>query len=333
MAMENIEQDNRSQIAALIERYFPPELQREVLSYTDRFPVLQEIRCRINQPIFLRYTQEAEQQTRTIVAPEHMQYIVSRISQGSAYAWEEEFRRGYLTLPGGFRVGMVGKSVLEGGKIRTLTQISALNLRIAKAVPGVADSLMPLLYCGQSVVNCLLVSPPGGGKTTMLRDIVRQLSNGVDSLGQSGRIVAVVDERSELAGCIQGISQMDLGCRTDVLDGCPKSEGIRMLIRAMAPQVIAVDEIGTEADIQALEEAAESGVAIMATAHGASITSLYRHPILKPLMERQYFALIIVLKWQKGQVVLQVYRKAGDGNYAIDRDAVACAGGKCDGVL
>lgn len=154
----------------------------------------------------------------------------------------------------------------------------------------------------------------------MLRDIVRQLSNGVDYLGQSGRTVAVADERSEIAGCLQGIPQMDIGCRTDVLDGCPKSEAVQMLIRAMAPQIIAVDEIGTEADVQALEAAAESGVAVMATAHGNSIESVSRHPVLKTLIEGRYFALIIVLKWQTGQVVPQVYYRTGDGNYAIDRD-------------
>ena len=310
------------QVATLIQRYFPAELQEKLLCYADCFDEVQEIRCRLNQPLFLRYAQDKEQQIVDSISTEQMQYIVNRISQGSTYAWEEEFRRGYLTLPGGFRVGMVGKSVLDGGKIRTLTQISALNFRVAKAVPGIADSLMPLLYCVNGVANCLLVSPPGGGKTTMLRDLVRQLSDGVPWLEQHGRIVAVIDERSEIAGCIQGIPQMDVGCRTDVLDGCPKSEGIRMLLRAMSPQVIAVDEIGTMADVQALEEAAESGVSVLATAHGDSVESLNRHPVLHNLVEKQYFAFIVVLQWQTGCVVPKVYYQAGGGNYAPIRSVV-----------
>ena len=154
------------QIAALVGQYFPPELQVQILQYANSFDELQEIRCRVNQPLFLYYAQRQEQKAADMVTSGQGHYIVSRMSQGSAYAWEEEFRRGYLTLPGGFRVGMAGKSVLAGGQVHTLTHISALNFRIARSVPGVADLLMPLLYRGQSISNCLLVSPPGGGKTT-----------------------------------------------------------------------------------------------------------------------------------------------------------------------
>ena len=320
-------------VAMLVEQYFPPELQEKLLCAANRLDSVQEIRCRVNRPLFLRYAQGQELQAAEIVTPSHMQYMVSRISQGSAYAWEEEFRRGYLTLPGGFRVGLVGKTVLEHGQIRTLTHISGLNFRIARAVSGVADALMPFLYHGNAIANCLLISPPGGGKTTMLRDLVRQLSDGVVSLRQSGCTVAVVDERSEIAGCIQGIPQMDVGCRTDVLDGCPKSEGVRMLIRSMAPQVIAVDEIGTMADVQALKEAAESGVAVLATAHADTMACLYKHPVLHTLITEQYFAWIVFLHWQTGQVVHDVYGKVGGGGYEICRNPFVNGSGQCTRVL
>ena len=167
----------------------------------------------------------------------------------------------------------------------------------------------------------------------MLRDLVRQLSNGSAELMQPGRTVAVVDERSEIAGCIQGIPQMDIGCRTDVLDGCPKQEGIRMLLRSMAPQIIAVDEIGSAADVQALEAAAESGVAVIATAHSDSIESLYRHPILTKLVKEQYFALIAVLQWSAGHVIPTVYMQTGGGSNAIDGYDIAYSGGQCYGIL
>lgn len=321
------------QIQTLIAQYFPPELQSALLQYAHSFDNLQEIRCRINQPLCLRYSANQEQCTAETVSSAQMQYMVSRISQGSIYAWEQEFRQGYLTLPGGFRVGLAGKAVLEHGRISTLKQISALNFRIARAIPGAADSFMPMLYRGQNVLNCLIVSPPGGGKTTLLRDIVRQLSNGVPQQKQTGRTVAIVDERSELAGCIHGIPQMDVGCRTDVLDGCPKCEGVRMLIRAMAPQVIAVDEIGTEADVQALEEAAKSGVSVMATAHGASLQDLYKHPVLARLLEGAYFTIVAVLHWQNGQVVPAFYQQNGGAEY----EACGCGAldwsRQCNGLL
>ncbi len=308
-----------TQIATLLQQYFPPEMQTAVMCCADSFTDLQEIRCRIGQPLFLRYAQNREKQAFSFVSQDQMHYIVSRITQGSIYAWEEELRRGYLTLPGGFRVGLAGKGVLADGHIRTLKQISALNFRIARAMPGTADLLMPFLYKQQTVQNCLIVSAPGGGKTTILRDAVRQLSNGVPQLLQPGRVVGVIDERSELAGSVNGIAQMDVGCRTDVLDGCPKSEGIRMMIRAMAPQVIAVDEIGTEADVQALQEAAQSGVAVLATAHGNDMKALCNHPVLNRLVAGQYFSLIVFLHWVNGMVALEIHRKAGEAGYEIIR--------------
>lgn len=321
----------KQQITLLVQQYFPPELQHCLMQYQDSFSELQEIRCRLNRPLFLRFVQQRETQAADCVTAEQMQYLVSRITQGSVYAWEEELRRGYLTLPGGFRVGLAGKGVLEHGRIRTLKEISGLNFRIARAVPGAADALMPLLYAQQEIQNCLIVSPPGGGKTTLLRDVVRQLSDGVPQLTQAGRTVAVVDERSELAGSVNGMPQMAVGCRTDVLDGCPKQEGIRMLIRSMAPQVIAVDEIGTEADVQALREAAQSGVSVMATAHGDTMEHLRSHPVLGQLIAGGYFPLIVFLHWKHGQVSLKLYQQTGGTGSAYDEqsDSVSCDRSSC----
>lgn len=215
-----------------------------------------------------------------------------------------------MTLPGGHRVGFVGKGVLEHGHIRTLKQISGLNFRIARSIKGAADDLIAKVVAGGQLHNTLLVSPPGCGKTTLLRDLIRQLSEGIPQLQFAGVNVGIVDERSELAGCVGGVPQLDVGCRTDVLDGCPKSEGIRMLIRSMTPQVIAVDEIGSAADVQALEEALQSGVRILTTVHGYGLTDLLQHPALRPLLERNCFSLVVSLRWQAGQVVLQYEREA-----------------------
>lgn len=323
----------KQDIETLIQQYFPQDLQNVLLQYQHRFSQLQEIRCRVQKPLLLRYAQGKEEIAAHTVTQAQLQHIISRMTQGSLYAWEEELRRGYLTLPGGFRVGLAGKGVLESGSIRTLKQISSVNIRIARAMPGAADSLMPLLYKHQAVQNCLVVSPPGGGKTTLLRDIIRQISDGVPELSQPGRMVAVVDERSELAGSVNGIAQMDVGCRTDILDGCPKSEGIRMLIRAMGPQVIAADEIGTESDVQALKEAVQSGVSVIATAHGETMDSVYRHPVLKQFILNGCFSLIVFLQWQNEAVVPHVYQLTGGNGYEALGHDTADWGGKCHGVL
>lgn len=295
------------QVMEIVRQYFPPVLQRQILRLERDLPEVQEIRCRIGGPVLLRLRQGQERLVAERLSVEDMQHLVSRISQGSAYAWEEEFRRGYLTLPGGHRVGLVGKGVLEHGRIRTLKYISALNFRIARAVSGAADELVERVLADGVIRNTLLVSPPGCGKTTLLRDLIRQLSDGVPRLQFAGVNVSVVDERSELAGCVQGVPQLDVGCRTDVLDGCPKSEGIRLMIRSMA-QVVAADEIGTAADVLALEEALQSGVHILTTVHGSGLADLQRHPALESLLATDCFPLIVALHWQDGQVRLRYER-------------------------
>lgn len=298
------------QVKQIAQQYFPAALQQMMLRYEAEFDAVQEIRCRIERPLILRLKQGEERLVAEQLSAIQLQHVVSRISQGSAYAWEEEFRQGYLTLAGGHRVGMVGKGVLEHGRIRTLKQISGLNFRIARSVSGAADHLVERVTAGGQIHNTLLVSPPGCGKTTMLRDLIRQLSDGVPRLKFRGVNVGVVDERSELAGCVNGVPQLDVGSRTDVLDGCPKSEGIRMLIRSMGPQVVAADEIGTAADAAALEEALQSGVRIMTTVHGSGLDDLLHHPAIGPLVRQGFFAVIVSLGWQGGQVALQ-YERGG----------------------
>lgn len=295
-------------VGMLIKQYFPAELQQKMLRLEPVFDEVQEIRCRVERPLVFRLRQNREEQITERLSARELHHIVDRISQGSVYAWEEEFRQGYLTLYGGHRVGLAGKAVLEQGRIRTLKQISGLNIRIARAVPGAADALIPLVTEGGRLHNTLLVSPPGCGKTTMLRDLIRQLSNGIPERKLAGVNIGVVDERSELAGCVNGIPQLDIGLRTDVLDGCPKSEGIRILIRSMGPQAVAADEIGTAADAAALEEALQSGVTILTTAHGNGLQDVCHHPVLKHLVLQGYFTVIASLRWEHGQIAMTLER-------------------------
>jgi stage III sporulation protein AA len=222
-----------------------------------------------------------------------VQSILQRISNYSIYAVEEELRNGYITLRGGYRVGLAGKAVLEGGKIKTLKYINSFNIRISREIIGVADKVIRYIVSGAEVYHTLVLSPPQMGKTTLIRDIARQLSDGFP--GFRGIKVGIVDERSEIAGCFQGIPQNNVGFQTDVLDACPKAEGIMMLIRSMSPAVIITDEIGKHEDVEAIEEALNAGIKIITTAHSSDIGDAKRRPILSKILDKKIFQRIIVL--------------------------------------
>ncbi|MCL2235179.1 MAG: stage III sporulation protein AA [Defluviitaleaceae bacterium] len=215
--------------------------------------------------------------------------VLERMASHSLYAYDAELKNGFITIGGGHRVGISGRVVLENGKIKTLRHFSGLTIRIARQVLGSADEILPhVLGSDAMVYNTLIASPPGQGKTTVLRDLVRQLSNG-------GRNISVVDERSEIGGSFQGAVQNDLGQRTDVLDGAPKAEGMLLMLRAMSPDVIAVDEIGGEEDVKALLAVASCGAKIIATIHGDNMADLRRKQSLAPLFDNQIFDKYIFL--------------------------------------
>lgn len=213
---------------------------------------------------------------------------LEKMADHSLYAFDAEIKNGFITLPRGHRVGICGRVVLEGGKIKTLRHISGLTIRVARQVLGAADEVLPLVKNADKIHNTLIISPPGQGKTTVLRDLVRQLSN-------LGKHVSVVDERSEIAGSCQGIAQNDLGQRTDVLDGAPKAEGMLLMLRAMSPDVIAVDEIGGPDDVAALLSIASCGAKIIATLHGENMADLQRKQSLAPLLDNKIFDKYIFL--------------------------------------
>lgn len=236
-----------------------------------------------------------------VVTEDDTRKTLSLVSQGSVYALEEEFRQGFVTLPGGHRVGLTGRALLEAGRLRTITSVAGLNFRLSREVRGVARPLVGrVVPPGGRPSSTLILSPPGCGKTTILRDLVRLLSNGVPEAGQRGLRVGLVDERSEVAACYEGVPQRDVGLRTDVLDACPKAEGVFVLLRGMSPEVIAVDEIGRPEDVRALHEAAGAGAAVVATAHGSSVEELAVRPMLGEIVRSGLFRVFVVLSRRRG---------------------------------
>lgn len=223
--------------------------------------------------------------------------ILNLISNHSIYRLEEELRRGYITVKGGHRVGIVGKVILEKGEVKTISDISSFNIRIARQIIGAADSVIPYLFNpnNNSIHNTLIISPPQCGKTTLLRDIARQISIGTSDNGKLGLKVGIVDERSEIAGCVHGVPQNIVGNRTDVLDGCPKAVGMMMMIRSMSPDVIIVDEIGRQEDTFAILEARNAGVKVIATAHGSSIAEIIKRPTISTLIQQEIFTRYFLL--------------------------------------
>lgn len=253
---------------------------------------LQELRIRTERPV-LAVCGSREYRSRTTVGREQIQEILAYLSNYSLYAYEDEVRCGFLSLPGGHRAGISGRTVLENGKIRTMTDISSLNIRFAHEVRGCADGLLPRLREDGKLLHTLIASAPGHGKTTLLRDCIRQISDGYGRY--PGVTVGVVDERSEIAGSFRGIPGNDVGMRTDILDGCPKAEGMLLLIRSMAPKVIAVDEIGSREDLAALAQAMNCGCVLLATVHGSSLAELKNRPVLGEMIREGMFERYVFL--------------------------------------
>ncbi len=219
--------------------------------------------------------------------------LIEYMGSYSLYAYEEELRQGFLTIKGGHRVGIAGKVVLEKGRVKNFKYISSVNIRISHEIKGAGDQALSYLYDPYGLCHTLIVSPPGCGKTTLLRDLIRQISNGWGK--EPGRNVGVVDERSEIGGCYLGIPQNDLGVRTDLLDCCPKAEGMMMLIRSMAPDVIAVDEIGKEEDVQAMENALRCGCRLLATIHGTCMEEIKEKRVLSSFLRDKVFQRFLFL--------------------------------------
>ena len=280
-----------------IRLFLGTEIARRLVNI--KFEEVTEIRLRVDKPLIIKTKHgeysidekgkfsksHLENYAPTI---EDIRETIERISQYSFYAFESELQLGYITLPGGHRVGVVGQAVVENGVVQTWKYISGLNIRVAHSALGCANDVLPHILGSFGFLHTMIISPPGFGKTTLLRDIVRQISN-------YGLTVGLVDERSEVAGCFQGVAQNDVGFRTDVLDGCPKALAMVMLLRGMSPDVIAVDELGGEQDARAVDTVLNAGVKLLCTAHGNNVEDAMANPSLSQMLSRGIFERFIVL--------------------------------------
>ncbi len=253
---------------------------------------IEEIRIRVGQPPEIRCAEKSVWLSQSVTA-EDIEEMLTFVSDYSIYAYEEEIRQGYLTIEGGNRVGFAGQVRIEQGKVVRMTNIRFLNIRIARERKGCAKELLAWMHEDGSFLNTLLISKPGAGKTTFLRDCVRLLSDGDEE--RAGRKVCVIDERSEIAACHLGVPQNDLGRRTDVLDGCPKKEGMRMALRSMSPEILAVDELGGSEEARAVKEMILSGCKILGTMHGDNMDHVSQMSQLGEMHQKQLFQRYVFL--------------------------------------
>ncbi len=276
-------------------KILPVRFRGELMQQQTLLKKIQEIRIRMGKPVYILTSEEEMvltfHTTNSNVESSDIREMIEYISGYSMYACEEELRNGFLTLKGGHRVGIAGEVVLEQGNIKTMKNIASFNIRISRQVKGCADRLMS--YTGG---NMLLISPPRMGKTTLLRDLLRQIGE------RPGENVGIVDERSEIAACYRGVPTNDLGTRVDILDGCPKAEGMLMLLRSMSPTVIGVDELGKQEDVEAVLRVINCGVRVIATVHGEDLKEIRKKQVFQHLFSEQVFHTYVVLQKEKIEI-------------------------------
>lgn len=280
--------------------YFPNNiycLLRNILMQNNQIQdTIQEIRIRVNRPIILKL-RDADMIIEYKITSTEILQILERLCENSIYAYKNQICNGFITIKGGHRIGITGTAVIEEEKIHNLKYVTSLNFRVARQILNCSNKIIKQIVDRENdtIHNTLIVSPPGKGKTTMLRDVIRNLSNGIEDLGFRGKTCGVVDERGEIAAMYKGMPQNDIGIRTDVIENISKSKGMKMLIRSMAPEIIACDEIGSKEDVIAIGEAISSGVKGVFTMHGKNMGDIKNNLQVNFLIETKQIEKVIFL--------------------------------------
>ena len=286
--------------------YLDERLKMEIKKYIYNLQDIEEIRLRINKPIILK-TSEGNNILIHIVSKEELLETFQNICEHSIYSYQKQICEGFITIKGGHRVGITGSCVIENNKIININYISSLNIRIAREKKESSNRILKFVINGNDINNTLISSKPGCGKTTILRDLVRRISTGIEEYGFKGKTCGVIDERGEIAAMYKGIPQNDIGVLSDVIDNSSKADGVKMLIRSMCPDIIVCDEIGKKEDIEAIDYAMCSGVKGIFTVHGNSLDELYSNNEIQYLLKKSLIESIIFLDDKKRGEVKEIY--------------------------
>lgn len=268
----------------------PPILRKDTRQLTkEQRSIAEEIRLRKGRPLTVLLPDGETEIGCEPINREHIDSLMDIATRVSAHSYKESVKNGYITARGGYRIGLCGTTIVKNGEVDGFRELTSVSIRISREIIGLADKVL----IPNPFTSTLIISPPGCGKSTLLRDIIRQLSD-------SGLRVSLADERSEIAAVWQGNAQMDVGKRTDIIDGCPKSQAVLMLLRAMNPQVIALDEITHPSDLIAIREAANCGVELLATAHAWDEEDLMKKPMYSELLAQKIFKNVIIISRKDG---------------------------------
>lgn len=301
-------------------RFFPERLRAGWENSGLDFKSIREIRLRAGMPV--RVLEKEEIRLPMCYEEREIEDIFRYLCRDSIYAYDEERRQGYITVEGGHRIGITGELEPSDKGGFLVKYVRYMNIRIAHQIKNVASSVMPFICYEESrtcqvhntfvyntfVYSTLIVSPPGIGKTTLLRDIIRQVSDGFETY--KGCNVGVVDERGELAGAYRGKAMLDCGGRTDIVTGGDKLHGIDILVRTFSPRVVAIDEIGKTEDADAILHAGVSGCSVLATVHGSSIEDIFHKREMDKILQWKIFERFVVLDMKKDRY-FSVYDKEG----------------------